>query len=150
MKAAGRRPKPLHDEFIQLGADAKKAKPEGADWGFMLLVFMRVVAAVWVFRGLLQWNTILSSEQTPFETLPVIVATCVIFFAVADLIAAVGLWLAAPWGGVLWLFSALAGILVAIAVPAYDGGGRVMMVVNFVLIVAYFVLGWYASRERID
>ena len=30
-------------------------------------------------------------------------ASAVIFFALADLLAAIGLWLATPWGGVLWL-----------------------------------------------
>ena len=30
----------------------------------------------------------------------------IVFFAAVDLLAAVGLWLAAPWGGVLWLLCA--------------------------------------------
>ena len=34
--------------------------------------------------------------------------------AVLDLLAAVGMWLAAPWGGVLWLLTAIAQAAVAV------------------------------------
>jgi hypothetical protein len=37
--------------------------------------------------------------------MPLVVAT--IFFAVCDLVAAVGLWLLASWGTVVWLIAAL-------------------------------------------
>ena len=41
-------------------------------------------------------------------------ASAVIFFGVLDLVAAVGLWLATPWGGVLWLLAAVSQIFVAV------------------------------------
>ena len=40
-----------------------------------------------------------------------------------DLLAAVGMWLATPWGGVLWLLVTLSQIAVAIAVPSFFDGG---------------------------
>ena len=39
-----------------------------------------------------------------------------VLFAVIDFLAAVGLWLATPWGGVLWLFAAVAQVLIAVGV----------------------------------
>ena len=39
----------------------------------------------------------------------------IVFFACFDLLAAVGLWLAAPWGGAIWLLCAV--VEVGLAVP---------------------------------
>jgi uncharacterized membrane protein (DUF2068 family) len=36
-----------------------------------------------------------------FDNLPPLRIAAVIYFAVFDLVAAVGLWMAAPWGGVI-------------------------------------------------
>jgi transcriptional regulator with XRE-family HTH domain len=66
----------------------------------------------------------------------------------SDLLAAVGLWLAAAWGGVLWLFSACAGIIITLFMPDFQSGGLVMVLVNLVLIFAYFILTWNAAQER--
>ena len=151
MKVGGQRPSVLaHDDSIQLGADAKSAATAEGDWGFLLLVFMRVVSGLWVYRGLLHWETILGGEQSPFEVMAPSIAACVIFFAVADLVAAVGLWLAVPWGGVVWLFAVLASILASLLTSGFSDGGRVMLVIDFILIAAYFVLSWYAAQTRED
>ena len=37
-----------------------------------------------------------------------------------NLLAAVGMWLAAPWGGVLWLFTAVAQAFVAVLLPDFS------------------------------
>jgi uncharacterized membrane protein len=60
----------------------------------------------------------------------------------------VGLWLAAPWGGVIWLFAAAAQMFMTVFLPGMLAGGRLMMAVDVGLIVAYFVLTWYAAQER--
>ena len=88
-------------EAIQLVAD----NPDGGFKGPMrfrlvLVVFMRILSAVWIFRGLVRWMAILTPTQGGFETIAAPAQIAVVFFAVFDLIAAVGLWLAAPWGGV--------------------------------------------------
>ena len=72
------------------------------------------------------------------------------FFAVADLLAAVGLWLATSWGGVLWLFAAAAGLVAKLALPKAGVSGHVAFAADIILIVGYFVLSWYAARERDD
>ncbi len=138
------------DEVIHLRAEPGQAAREGTNWGAMLVLFMRTVSGLWILRGLLHWEQILGPDQTPFETLPTVIAASVVFFAVADLISAVGLWLASAWGGVLWLFSVTANIIVTVAVPDFHGGGRVMLVIDFALIVGYFVLTWYAAQQRED
>ena len=45
------------------------------------------------------------------------------FFAVIDLVAAVGLWLAAAWGAVIWLTAVASMLAVEIFFPQVFGGG---------------------------
>ena len=45
-----------------------------------------------------------------------------IFFAVIDLVAAVGLWLAAAWGGVVWLTAAISMAAIELFFPQVYGG----------------------------
>lgn len=130
-------------EVIHLGANG-----EAARWGLYLVVFMRVVAALWLAQGLMQWRTILAPEAAPLDAMPTLEASAVVFFAITNLLAAVGLWLAAPWGGVLWLFAASAQMFMIGFLPGLIEGGRLMLALDVALIVGYFVLSWYAAQER--
>ncbi len=133
-------------ESIDLSPNAQKRQADR--WGFLLLVFMRVVAVLWLFQGLMHWKLILAPELAPLDALPGPVASAIVFFAVADLLAAVGLWLAAAWGGVLWLFSACAGIIITLFMPDFQVGGLLMVLISLGLIVNYFILTWNAAQER--
>jgi hypothetical protein len=82
--------------------------------------------------------------QPVFDTLPGATSVAVIFFAIADLVAAVGLWLATPWGGALWLFAATSQIFVAVALR--NSISISWIVINLILIAAYFVLTFKASE----
>ena len=113
-------------------------------WGLALVIFMRFLAALCVAQGLYQWSAVLTPREPLFDTATPIWGAAVIFFAILDLIAAVGLWLATPWGGVLWLFRSVAQIFVALTVPSFFGLGWI--VANCVLILAYFALSWLAGR----
>jgi hypothetical protein len=136
-------------EAIRLAAETRKGGFSGPmRFGLMLVLFMRVVAALWIFQGLLQWNEILSPVQGGFEAVSAPVQLAVIFFAVFNPVAAVGLWLASPWGGVLWLFAVAAQIFSATIMPDFFAGGRVVLIIDVTLVIAYFVLTWYAAQER--
>ncbi len=119
-------------------------------WGLMLLWFMRILAALWMLLGVMMWLGIL--QVAPFQpidltVLPLGDSAMVVFFAVFDLVAAVGLWLAAPWGGVLWLVAALAQIAQSTLRPTnfWDGYGLDGLV--GLLILLYFLLSYLAARE---
>lgn len=151
MKIKGHRyADPGPEEVIRLDDGANEAANGFADAAFMLVLFMRTVSGLWILRGLLHWNTILGSDLTPYEALPASIAAAVTFFAVIDLVAAVGMWLACAWGGVLWLFATIASIVVSLTLPEFHTGGRLMVAIDFALIVVYFVLSWYAARQRAD
>jgi hypothetical protein len=129
---------------IEIGRGEKKT----TRWGTALVVFMRVVAVLWMVQGLLQWRLPML-DQAGFEAMPVYGAAAVVFFAILDLIAAVGLWLAATWGGIIWLIAAFAQLATWYVLPGeIIVGGRLAMLANLALILVYFALNYRASIER--
>jgi uncharacterized membrane protein (DUF2068 family) len=95
----------------------------------------------------MHWRIVLSADQSIFDTMPHNAAFAIIFFAVLDLIAGVGLWLATPWGGVLWLLIASAQIFLTLSMPGFFVGGYWLIGVNAILILMYFALTFEASRD---
>ena len=119
-------------------------------WTTMLVWFMRTMALVWIAEGLFHWSVILGAvpHVTEFTVMPVVREATIIFFAVADLVAAVGLWLASPWGGVLWLVCAICEAAAPLVGVKSYFGDSVVIGVNATLVGVYLVLSWLASRER--
>ena len=125
--------------------DAKAAR-----WTLALVWFMRTMAVVWIAKGLFNWTILLGADPAMANILelsgPMAAAVC--FFAVADLVAAVGLWLAAPWGGVLWLLCAsteAAGPILGASTSTANGFA---IALDLALIAVYFGLNFMAARER--
>jgi Family of unknown function (DUF6163) len=112
-------------------------------WGSVLVTFMRVLACFWICQGLAEWALVLLPGQPVFDSLSGATSAAIIFFAVADLVAAVGLWLATPWGGALWLFTASSQIFVAVAIR--NSISMTWIAIDVVLIGLYFVLTFKAS-----
>lgn len=137
-------------DVILVGSLGQQKRRSRARWGFMLVVFMRVIAAIWIVLGLAAWLRILLPGSGSLETLPTNAAAMVIFFAVGHILAAAGLWMATPWGGVLWLVMLAAEIGSLVFLPAYFSGG-ISMIAGFVgLALSYFLLSYYAANEHID
>lgn len=69
-------------------------------WTEGLVWFMRTLAWVWVAKGLFNWGLALGAlpGYGDFAMLPRSLQGSIVFFAAVDPLAAVGLWLAAPWG----------------------------------------------------
>jgi uncharacterized membrane protein (DUF2068 family) len=131
---------------IRVG-DPGPSSGEATKWGFLLTRFMRIVALFWLLQGLMQWRAVLTSDKSIFDTLPQSAAFAIIFFAVLDPIAGVGLWLATPWGGVLWLLIASAQIFVTLSMPGFFAGGYWLIAVDLILIALYFALTFAAGRD---
>lgn len=73
------------------------------------IIFMRVMAAVWMAEGLFAWSIILGigAYASVFETASLQARLAIAGFALFNLVAAVGLWMLASWGAVIWLISIL-------------------------------------------
>ena len=130
-------------EVIHLGASGQAT----LRWGLYLIIYMRVLAVIWLVQGLMQWRHILAPEALAIDAMPIFESATIIFFAITNLVAAVGLWLAVPWGGVLWLFATSAQMFLIGFIGMIEGG-RLILAFDVALIVAYFVLSWYAAQER--
>ena len=71
------------------------------------------------------------------------------FFAVLDLVAAVGLWLAAAWGAVVWLTSVVSMAAVEVFFPAVYGGSIIHRAASrWTLLGVYLFLAIVSAREQ--
>ncbi|HYA72590.1 MAG TPA: hypothetical protein VEF36_05495 [Roseiarcus sp.] len=136
------------------GAFAGRAAPKlsaRVNWTGALVWYMRTLAWVWVVKGLFNWSLVLGAFPSygDFTMLPRSLQGSVVFFAAVDLLAAVGLWLAAPWGGVVWLLcAAIEAVSPALGVRGAVTGA-LGVALNIVLVALYFLLSWRAGQERI-
>src|SRR6476660_7664838 len=75
-------------------------------WTRRLVFFLRIMAVVSVAKGLCHWAQVtgfIGGGEDAVENQPMAAQTATVYFAVIDRVAAVGLWLATPWGAVVWL-----------------------------------------------
>jgi hypothetical protein len=119
-------------------------------WGTALLWYMRTLAWVWVGKGLFNWAIILGAfpRLGDFTAMALPLQATIVSFACFDLLAAIGLWLAAPWGGAIWLLCAVvesASPFLSPRAASISNGGAL---INLALVVGYFLLSWRAVRTR--
>ena len=119
-------------------------------WGTMLIWYMRTLAWVWVAKGLFHWAIILGAfpKLGQFTTMALPLQATIVAFACLDLLAAVGLWLAAAWGGAIWLLCAVVEAASPILSPRAAAIGYGGALLNIALVAGYFLLSWQAARER--
>ena len=123
--------------------------PESTRFSFALVAFMRIIAAIWIAQGLLQWTAVLSTGAgglSPFSMLAPAAMVAAVFFAVVDFVAAIGLWLAAPWGGVIWLVAVLAQVGVLVVMPGFFDHPLVTGLADVALVAGYLALLWFAAQ----
>src|SRR3979411_1730140 len=114
-------------------------------WTRRLVFFLRIMAVVSVIKGLYHWAQVtgfIGGEEDAFENQPMAWQTATVYFAVIELVAAVGLWLGAPGGA--------AGGSVAVRVLSCRGiGGAALTVVGGepLMLAASLALAWMAARE---
>ncbi len=134
------------------GAVAGERITQGAParWDLVLVWFMRLAAMAWLAKGVAGWAFILGAlPGTPvFEAAPVGRETAVVYFAVVDCVAAVGLWLASAWGGVVWLFAATSAMILAVFAPDLAPLPPLVLALCGGSVALYFIMSWLASRER--
>jgi hypothetical protein len=124
---------------------------EDGVWTTRLVYFLRAMAVVAMTKGLYHWAAIcgfLGRDAVPFESQTLGWQTATVYFAVIELVAAVGLWLATPWGAVVWLTTVLSMAVVELMFPRIYGGGIGVVFIELLLLGAYLGLAWMAARER--
>ena len=120
-------------------------------WTGRLVLFLRIMAVVSVAKGLYHWAQVtgfVGGEEEAFESQTLAWQASTVYFAVIELVAAVGLWLATPWGAVVWLITVVSMTVIELMFPAIYGGSLVIVAAEALMLTAYLVLAWMASRER--
>src|SRR5246500_2252387 len=120
-------------------------------WTRRLVLFLRVMAILSILKGLYHWaqgTGFIGGEEEPFETQPMAWQAATVYFAVIELVAAVGLWLATPWGAVVWLTTVVSMAVIELMFPGIYGGHFVIVIVEVVLLAIYLALAWMAALER--
>lgn len=120
-------------------------------WSSRLVLFLRVMAGISLLKGLYHWAIVcgfLSEADASFEEMATPVQAATVFFGVIDLVAAVGLWLAAPWGAVVWLTSVISMVAVEVLFPQIYGGRVWVVAVDMALIFFYLWLALMSAREQ--
>ena len=109
------------------------------------------MAGVSLIKGLYHWAQVCgigAPADGGFESHTVAWQTATVFFAVIDLVAAVGLWLSAPWGAVVWLTSSVSSIVVEVFFPQIYDDLILVLIFEPALIIAYLTLAVLAAREQ--
>jgi hypothetical protein len=125
--------------------------PSGETWTLRLVMFLRVMAAVSILKGLYHWSRVVGimvPAGEGFETHSIAWQAATVFFAVIDLVAAVGLWLAAAWGAVIWLTSVVSMIALDVFFPQVFRGGALFDLIEFAALVIYLWFALKSAQER--
>jgi hypothetical protein len=120
-------------------------------WTLRLVWFLRAMAVVSMLKGLYHWGVVIgigdpTGDNFILHSLPWQAAT--VFFAVIDLVASVGLWLAAAWGAVVWLTAAVSMAAVEVFFPQIYGGRLVIVLAELAALGCYLWLAWRSASEH--
>jgi Family of unknown function (DUF6163) len=125
-------------------------KWRSAGWTERLVLFLRIMAVVSMLKGLYHWATVCGfiGDQGGFEAHVQSWQATTVFFSVIDLVAAVGLWLVAPWGAVVWLTSTVTMIMIQLFFDQVYGTDVFVVAASLLAILAYLILSLLAAREN--
>jgi hypothetical protein len=150
--ASGKTPKqPTRPSDMLDPVRVSKTHSSAGTWTEYLVLFLRLMAAVSLVKGLYHWTQVCgigAGVDEGFEAHTVAWQAATVFFAVLDLVAAVGLWLAAAWGAVVWLGSVVSMAVVVTFFPNVFGASIVIVFIEMTLLAVYLWLAIMSARER--
>lgn len=120
-------------------------------WTGRLVIFLRAMAVLAMAMGLYNWAQItgfIGGGDGAFEAQTMQWQSATVYFAVIELVAAVGLWLATPWGAVVWLTMIVSMAVIELMFPAIYGGHILTVLFALAMLTVYLALAWMAARER--
>ena len=143
---------PRSDNLVEKDAPARGMilNLRDAGWTDRLVLFLRVMAVTSLLKGLYHWAAVcgIIGEEGGFEAHIQSWQATTVFFSVIDLVAAVGLWLVAPWGAVVWLTATVTMIMIQLFFDQVYGTEAVVVAIGLAAILGYLMLSLLASREN--
>jgi len=85
------------------------------DWSAVMVRVLRALAVWSMGHALWNWLVIfgvMNGAPLPFEDMPFFFQAMTTFYAVVFVIAGVGLWLTAAWGGAAWLLAVFVSLFI--------------------------------------
>ncbi len=120
---------------------------------FIMMVYCRSLSVVMILLGLYQWAIIVGlfdGTAGSFEDIQAALKIATMYLAVVDLVAAVGLWLLASWGNVIWIAAALSEVVLHIVFRDLIGIDLPLVVFHLATVLAFVVLSILARRAAAD
>jgi hypothetical protein len=143
---------PYANDPVRMLEPVQADEPEIKDerWTVRLVMFLRVMSVLSMTKGLYHWAIVsgIAGPADGFEYQPTPWQTATVFFAVIDLVAAVGLWLAAAWGAVIWLTATVSMAAVEVFFPQVYGGRWQVVAIEGALLFCYLFLAIQSAREH--
>jgi fatty acid desaturase len=143
---------PSRDKAISVAAiSSERIESDDNAWTRRLVFFLRIMAVISVIKGLYHWAQVtgfIGGEEDAFENQAMAWQAATVYFAVIELVAAVGLWLATPWGAVVWLTTVVSMAIIELMFPGIYGGSLSVVSLEALMLAAYLGLAWMAARER--
>src|SRR4030081_444583 len=130
---------------------SERIEPDDNAWTRRLVLFLRIMAVISIAKGIYNWAQVtgfIGGGEEAFENQSMAWQTATIYFAVIELVAAVGLWLATPWGAVVWLTTVVSMAVIELMFPGIFGGSLTVVGLEALMLAAYLALAWMAARER--
>ena len=128
-----------------------EGEPSVGRWTRRLVLFLRVMAAVSMLKGLYHWSRVCGigvDANDVFQYHSIAWQAATVFFAVIDLVAAVGLWLVAAWGAVIWLTAVASMLAVEIFFPQVFGTSLLTGGLEGGVLVLYLGLALKPAQEQ--
>ena len=130
---------------------AEEERRPKSSWTDRLVLYLRLMAGVSMVKGLYHWAAVcgfIGHADGGFLGHTTQWQTATIFFAVIDLVAAVGLWLAAPWGAVVWLTATVSMAVIDLFFQQVYGRQPLIVALETLAIAVYLLLAIQAAREH--
>jgi hypothetical protein len=141
----------MRDNMLSAAMSTERIDGDENAWTRRLVLFLRIMAVLSILKGLYHWAQVtgfIGGEEDAFENQPMAWQAATVYFAVIELVAAVGLWLATPWGAVVWLTTVVSMAVIELMFPGIYGGSLVVVGGEAFMLAAYLALAWMAARER--
>src|SRR4030088_2887931 len=119
------RDQPRDNAMSVAAISSERIESDDNAWTRRLGFFLRIMAVISGAKGLYHWAPVtgfIGGEKDAFKNQPRAWQTATVYFAVIELVAAVGLWLATPWGAVVWLTTVVSMAVVELMFSGLFGG----------------------------
>ena len=131
---------------------SERIEPDDNAWTRRLVLFLRIMAVISILKGLYHWAQVtgfIGGEEEAFENQSMAWQTATVYFAVIELVAAVGLWLATPWGAVVWLTTVVSMAVIELMFPGIYGGSLTVVGIEAVMLAPIsHSPGWPHANAR--